>query len=142
MIKRLSDIPVYSSAQATIEAEIYHTIRLATQRLPLPIRISLPRFRYIDLVIDHDSWACVDRNLNDLPVVAWTEFDIANRAALHLPLNCKVSHYHFQSTQIIEGALAFAIKALEQQLSELAPATKNEGGGSNITQLRCVLPRH
>lgn len=140
MIKRLTDIPVYSSTQATIDAEIYNTIRLATQRLPLPIRLSLPRFHYIDLVIDHDSWACVDRSINDLPIVAWTEFDISQRAALHLPLSCKISRYHFQSEQIAEGALTFAVIALEQQLSALAQNSAKKGGRSNVSQLRCVLP--
>jgi len=143
MIKRLKDIPVYSSAQVSIEAEVFNTIRIATQRLSLPIRLTLPRFQYIDVVIDHESWACVDRSLNDLPVIAWTDFEITQRSALHLPINCKVSHYHFQSSQVIEGALSFIKMTLENRLcaQTLAEAAdKSQAAPLNITPLYCTLP--
>ena len=140
MIKRLNDIPVYSSNQTTIEAAVFNTIRLATQRLTLPIRMTLPRFQYLDIIIDHDSWACVDRSLNDLPVVAWTEFETASRTTLHLPITCKVSNYHFQSSQIVDGALAFTQMALERKLSAAASATSIQSPPTSISQLYCRLP--
>ncbi len=135
MIKRLKDIPVYSSAQTTIEAEVFNTIRIATQRLSLPIRLSLPRFQYIDIIIDHDSWACVDRSLNDLPIIAWTKFAITTRSALHLPVECLISNYHFQSTQVAAGALTFTKMALERKLSAHAAETSQQNTPSNITRL-------
>ncbi len=141
MIKRLSDIPVYSSAQVNIEAEIFNTIRLATQRLTLPIRLTLPRFQYIDVIIDHDAWACVDRSLNDLPIIAWTEFEITNRSALHLPVSCKISNYHFQSSQVVEGALSFTKMALEGQLSTHASNSMPQTSATNISQLYCAVPK-
>ncbi len=141
MIKRLKDIPVYSSAQVNIEAEIFNTIRIATQRLALPIRLTLPRFQYIDVIIDHDSWACVDRSLNDLPVIAWTEFEITNRSALHLPVSCRISNYHFQSSQVVEGALSFTKMALERQL--IAPTSDTPPAASpKVSPLYCALPRN
>jgi hypothetical protein len=140
MIKRLTDIPVYSSAQVSIEAEIFNTIRIATQRLALPIRLTLPRFQYIDVVIDHDSWACVDRSLNDLPVIAWTEFEITNRIALHLPVNCKISNYHFQSSQVLAGALTFTKMALERKLAANIQESASQTRTTNISQLYCVVP--
>jgi len=141
MIKRLKDIPVYSSTQVNIEAEIFNTIRIATLRLALPIRLTLPRFQYIDVIIDHDSWACVDRSLNDLPVIAWTEFDITNRSALHLPVSCKISNYHFQSSQVVEGALSFIKMALERQLSARTSDITPQTSSSNISPLYCALPK-
>lgn len=146
MIRRLTDIPVYSSAQTTIESGVYNTIRLATKRLKLPIRIPLPRFRYIDIVIDHDSWACVDRNLNDLPIISWTEFNIANRNALHLPVECKLSYYHFQAAQVAQGALEFTKMELERKCASRdaeRPQSDihHEVSKSTISQLRCMLPR-
>jgi len=140
MIKRLTDIPVYSSAQVNIEAEIFNTIRIATQRLALPIRLTLPRFQYIDVIIDHDSWACVDRSLNDLPVIAWADFEITNRSALHLPISCKISNYHFQSSQVVEGALSFTKIALERKLSTHTSNEATQEPPSNISQLYCVVP--
>jgi len=140
MIKRLNEIPVYSSTQTTIEAEIFNTIRIATQRLALPIRLTLPRFQYIDIIIDHDSWACVDRSLNDLPVIAWTEFEITNRSALHLPITCKISNYHFQSRQVVDGALTFTKIALERKLSALTSNMPSQDVPTNISQLYCRLP--
>jgi len=140
MIKRLTDIPVYSSAQVNIEAEIFNTIRIATQRLALPIRLTLPRFQYIDVVIDHDSWACVDRSLNDLPVIAWTEFEITNRVALHLPVSCKISNYHFQSAQVVAGALTFTKMALERKLAANTQQSASQTRPTKISQLYCVVP--
>lgn len=142
MIKRLTDLPVYSSTQTTIEAALYNSIRIATQRLPLPIRLSLPRFRYIDIVIDHDSWACVDRSLNDLPIIAWTEFDITQRSSLHLPISCKMAYYHFQSAQVAEGALTFTKTALKRKLALLAAHTQPQKPSAKISQLHCILPHH
>ncbi len=140
MIKRLTDLPVYSSAQTSIEADLYNTIRIATQRLPLPIRLPLPRFRYIDIIIDQDSWACVDRNLNDLPIIAWTEFDMAHRSSLHLPSSCKIAHYHFQSSQVAEGVLSFTKITLKRKLALLVANTPRKNSSSNISLLRCILP--
>ncbi len=141
MIKRLKDIPVYSSAQTTIESELFNTIRIATQRLALPIRLSLPRFQYVDIIIDHDSWACVDRSLNDLPIISWTKFEIATRSTLHLPVECLISNYHFQSTQVAVGALAFTKMALERKLSALTTIDPQQKMSANISQLYCQLPR-
>lgn len=147
MIKRLTDLPVYSSAPTSVESGVYNTIRIATKRLKLPIRIPLPRFRYIDIVIDHDSWACVDRNLNDLPIVAWTEFDSINRCALHLPVECKLSYYHFQAAQVAEGALAYTRVELERALSNRNAKIQPDRAGhkekrTTVSQLRCMLPRN
>ncbi|MCF6324620.1 MAG: hypothetical protein L3J89_09905 [Gammaproteobacteria bacterium] len=142
MIKRLKDIPVYSSAQVNIEAEIFNTIRIATQRLALPIRLTLPRFQYIDVIIDHDAWACVDRSLNDLPIIAWTEFEITHRSALHLPVSCKISNYHFQSSQVVDGALSFTKMALEGQLSAQASSSMRQTSPSNISPLYCAVPNN
>ncbi len=141
MIKRLKDIPIYSSAQVNIEAEIFNTIRIATQRLALPIRLTLPRFQYIDVIIDHDSWACVDRSLNDLPVIAWTEFEITNRSALHLPVSCRISNYHFQSSQVVEGVLSFTKMALERQLTAHITDAASSASLSKISPLYCAVPR-
>lgn len=135
MLKRLNDIPVYSSAQITVDAAVFNTIRVATQRLSLPIRLSLPRFKYIDIIIDHDSWACVDKSLNDLPIIAWTEFGITARTALHLPITCTISNYHFQSGQVASGALNFTKVALENELSMLAAQTAQKAS-TNI----CAFP--
>ncbi len=141
MIKRLNDIPVYSTTQITIEAAVFNTIRLATQRLPLPIRLSLPRYQYIDIIIDHNAWACVDRSLNDLPVIAWTDFEIAQRSALHLPIACKLSNYHLQSAQITEGALTFTKMALEKLSADQLSEEHCQAPLATISRLYCRLPR-
>ncbi len=34
---------------------------------------------HIDMIFDDDSWICVDRTMNDLAIIAWTNFYISAR---------------------------------------------------------------
>ncbi len=105
MMWRLKDIPVFSSAPTTIDAEIFNQIRRHTLRSADPIRIPLESTPDIHVLIDEDSWVCVDSTNHDFPIVAWVGFDTHNRNTLHTPIKCQKDYYHFGAGKIASSAL-------------------------------------
>lgn len=116
MFERLKDMPVYSAAEGEIGAERYNLFRLALLRLGSPLQINLPGLRSLDMRLDEDSWVVIDTKLNDLPVVAWTLFNTDRRDNLHLPIRCRITHYHAHATLVMETALRETADTLREQL--------------------------
>lgn len=100
---RLNEIPTLKSLPGTVEAARFNRVRLALTRLENPLRIALPGLRSMDFILENQVWAIVDRNHNDIPVVAWTDFE--HRATLHQPIHCVVRVYHLHADAITEQAL-------------------------------------
>lgn len=121
MMWRLKEVPVYSSFPTQVEAIYYNQIRLALRRLSNPIRLELINQRNIDMVIDNDSWVCVDRSMNDLPIVAWTDFETQGRSSLLDPIKCNLHYYHAAAGLIARDALSITHRLLSEQLVGAAP---------------------
>ena len=111
---RLDDIPIYSRAPAWIPAARYNRVRLALRRIASPLRVELPGLKHLDLILEDNVWAVVDRVLNDVPVVAWTEF--AHRDDLHTPINCELRYYHAHAELVANRALELCDRLLEERL--------------------------
>lgn len=139
MMRRLREMPRYSIADSTIEASHYNQIRLALQRLPTPIRLRLDGLNHVDLIIDGDSWVCVDTTLNDLPIVAWTDFD-SRRQGLHHPINCKLHYFHYKAGLLVLKALNAARAQLAEQTSPapFCPLAPTAGKPRNQRHLHSV----
>lgn len=112
---RLNNIPSLSSAPATVPAARYNRVRLALRRLENPLRIELPGLRSLDMILEDEVWAIVDRDLNDIPIVAWTGFE--SRSALHTPLRCTLHYYHAHASAILDTALNTLDRILGQRLA-------------------------
>ena len=102
-LSRLNDIPSLKSLSSTVAAECFNRVRLALVRLENPLRIALPGLRTLDFMLEDEAWAIIDRDLNDIPVLAWTDFE--RRSALHLPVHCTLRYYHAHADIILEKAL-------------------------------------
>lgn len=103
---RLNELPAYSRSHATIDATHFNLVRLALLRLEQPLRIALPNLRELDLLIEADAWVCVDRTLNDVPVIAWVDFESVGRASLVAPIDCQLWSYHSHGEMIVDAILA------------------------------------
>jgi len=103
---RLNELPAYHRTLATIDATHFNLVRLALLRLEQPLRIALPHLRGLDFLIEPDAWVCVDRTLNDVPVVAWVDFVSAGRASLVAPIDCQLWSYHSHGEMIVDAILA------------------------------------
>jgi len=80
-----------------IEAERYNLIRLALRRLGEPLRFPLIGLRNLDIVLQQDSWVCVDRGALDLPVAAWGQFENQDRMNLRASVRCELRHYQMNT---------------------------------------------
>ena len=124
MYSRLDDVPVYAHRDGKLGASYYNHVQLALKRLGDEIRLSIPKLKHLDLILQKNAWIIVDRALNDVPVVAWTDFETGNRDNLHEPITCKVKHYHANAIMIMNRTLEAMDLLLGEQLAELLPHEK------------------
>jgi hypothetical protein len=111
---RLNEIPTLKSLPGTVDAARFNRVRLALSRLENPLRLELPGLRSMDFILENQVWAIVDRNHNDIPVVAWTDFE--PRETLHEPVHCIMRIYHLHADAIIDQALHKLDNILEARL--------------------------
>ena len=116
----LDDIPVYTSSQTTVSAEHFNLVQIALKRLGSPIRLELPKLRTLDFLLDEETWIIVDRSLNDIPVMAWLDFETKNRG-LHEPIKCKLNIYHAHATIIHPRVIEAMTLLLGEQLANKDP---------------------
>lgn len=119
MYTRHEEVPVYEYRDAVIEAVHYNTVQTAFKRLGEEIRLSIPKLKTLDLILQRDAWIVVDRALHDIPVAAWTNFDTERRSALHTPVHCQMRLYHANGGIIIKRVLEAMELLLGERLSEM-----------------------
>ena len=104
MRSRLDDLPAFDIRDSQLRAQDFNLVHIALKRLGMPLRIELPRLRTLDFVFEKDAWIIVDRSLNDIPIVAWLDFQESHRSTLHEPILCQRRTYHTHATIIIDKA--------------------------------------
>jgi hypothetical protein len=119
MKSRLSDVPILKTTPTFIESMYYNRVRIALSRIDNPLRIELINLRGLDIVIDDEVWACVDRTLNDLPIFAWTDFEAGARNNLFEPIACRLRFYHNHADLICGTVLDLVNRNLDARLSRL-----------------------
>ncbi len=108
MNSRLDKVPSLRETPSLIPASRYNSVRLALIRLGRPLRVELKGLRHLDMLLDDEAWVCVDRSLNDFPVVAWTDFQNRRRTSLTDPIRCRLRIFHAHACIIIDTALEAA----------------------------------
>ena len=117
-MSRVADVPVYQQREAEVCAELYNLWRRAKLHFDVPIRLPLAELSGFVLILEENEWVCADETLNDLPVLAWVEFDDQGRDALHMPVKCKLNFYHFAASRIRAQVLVMMAEILEQRLHD------------------------
>lgn len=118
MVSRLDDLPVYEQSRISLAAADFNRVQLVLKRFGTPLRISLAGLRSLELELSHEAWIVVDRNLNDIPVLAWTDFQVEGRSSLHEPIPCVMKSYHAHSGLIRERVFILMRQTLAQRLGE------------------------
>ena len=121
----LTDIPVYQTLKSAVSAEHFNLVQIALKRLGSPIRLELPKLRTLDFLLDQETWIIVDRSLNDIPVMAWLDFETKDRG-LHEPLNCTLNLYHAHANIIHQRVIEAMTLLLGEQLANI----ESPGNGS------------
>jgi hypothetical protein len=121
MYNRLDDVPVYAQRAGSMDANYYNHVQLALKRLGSEIRLGIPGLKHLDLILQKDAWIIVDKVLNDVPVVAWTDFEVEHRDNLHQPVACRIKYYHANATLVMRRTLEAMDRILDEQLAALLP---------------------
>lgn len=121
MYSRLDEVPVYAQRPGSINANYYNHVQLALKHLGQEIRLAVPRLKHLDLILQKNAWVIVDRVLNDIPVVAWTDFEVRQRDNLHEPVRCQIKYYHANASMIMNRTLEAMELMLGEELAELLP---------------------
>ena len=113
-MSRIEDVPIYEQRDELVSAKLFNLWRRARQHLTLPLRLDITALKGIEMIVDDGSWICVNTRQNDLPVIAWIDFDFQGRTALHEPVACKLNYYHYAAARL----RAEVLQALEQELQQ------------------------
>lgn len=114
----LDGVPVFAERTDEVEARLYNLWRRARLHLELPLRLPLPELTGMVMLLDERGWVCVDERSNDVPVLAWIEFEDRHRDALHLPVRCRLNYYHYAASKIRAEALAELEAVLDAAVRE------------------------
>ena len=111
---RHDELPQLSARAGKVDALYYNHVQTALKQLGNQIRLTIPKLKHLDLIIQKDAWIIVDTVLNDVPVVAWTNFEIKGRESLHEPIQCEIRFFHYAASMILNRTL----EAMELMLGE------------------------
>lgn len=116
---RLRDLPIYERSTGTVTAANFNRVRLALLRVDSVLRCPLARLRGLDMVLTTDFWVCVDRTLNDVPVIAWLDFQVHGRDSLVSAVPCEVRCYHAHANRLLPTLWEDLLVELDQRLAAL-----------------------
>ena len=115
-MSRVEGMPVYAQYDEEVSAKLYNLWRRVKLHFTLPLRIPLEGYRDLVMVLEEHEWVCADDSQNDMPVLAWVEFEDQGREAIHLPVKCKLNHYHYAASKVQAASLELMEAALEIKL--------------------------
>lgn len=115
---RHNEVPILREHDSTVKANYYNHVQIALHRLGQQIRFRIPKLKHLDLILQKDAWIVVDRVLNDVPVVAWMDFQAEHRENLHEPIKCHIRYWHAAATMIKSRTLEEMDSFLTEELAE------------------------
>ena len=116
MKKKLEDLPRYSSEKTSVPAELFNLVRLSLVRLESSLRFPVPGLKNIEMMLDNETWICIDSSLNDIPIMAWTEFESSHRDSLVEPIACQYYTYHVHADKIFDKVVGYMADYLDARL--------------------------
>jgi len=126
MKSRIENIPALRTMYTAVDAQQYNTMRLGLLRLGSPLSIELTNLRHLEVLADQETWICIDKSLSDLPVIAWTNFQIKNRCSLNLPVKCQLRFYHAHAGLIVNKILKTITSSINNRLQQQYKVTKTD----------------
>jgi hypothetical protein len=115
---RHDEVLILNRRPGDVDASYFNQAQTALKRIGQQIRFKIPTLNHLDLIVQEDAWIVVDRVLNDIPVVAWTDFQTEGRDNLHRPVACEIRLYHFAARMILKTTLDSMEDILGQSLAE------------------------
>ena len=116
MRSRLDNLPCFETRQTQVKALHYNLVQVALKRLGSPLLYALPKLRTLDLYLERDAWIVVDRSLNNIPIMAWIDFDTGGRSSLHEDIPCTLKIYHSHAGILIKKIMEAMTLLIGEQL--------------------------
>ena len=107
------EYPALRVMKKFITAEDYNRIRIGLSREKLPWRLNTSKIRCLQFVLNESAWVCVDECQEDLPILAWTDFEVAERDSLEAPVSCKLRLYHTHAGLVMGSVLEALVETVE-----------------------------
>ena len=115
---RHNEVLILDKRPDNVDAHYFNVAQTALKRIGEQIRFKIPTLNHLDLILQEDAWIVVDRVLNDMPVVAWTDFQTEGRDNLHEAVPCEIRLYHFAARMVLNTTLDAMEDILGQSLAE------------------------
>lgn len=133
---RLRDLPTYRTMETSLSLARFHRLRLYLLRTDEPRVLDLRGLRSLGMVVEQDAWICIDRTMNDLPVIAWTRFRRPASLAPNAEVFCDLHFYHSHASLIVAGVLekaeAEALRRLPRPTAGRADVIPFPGGAGVV----------
>ena len=123
---RHNEIPRFETRTGHVKALHYNHVQTGLSRLHIKLRYHLPKLRDLDLILQKDAWIVVDCSLNDMPVIAWTDFETEHRENLHENINCQIRLFHYAAEIILERTLDAMELLLSEELEDDLPEESSD----------------
>ena len=114
-MRDIRGIPAYDTYPQRVPAEVYNLWRRVWRRTRKPVAFQLEGIPPMAMEMEEALWVCVDVGLNGAPVIAWSDFADAGRA-LHDPVPCTVTQFHFGASKIRDQVLAVTAAELARRV--------------------------
>jgi len=121
MYTRHNEVQQLRSELTEVQAIYYNHVQTALKRLNNQIRFKIPTLKHLDLILQIDAWIVVDTVLNDMPIIAWSDFKVEHRETLHQPVKCEIRFYHFAADKIMDKTLEAMELVLGEKMADDLP---------------------
>lgn len=125
----IDDKMPYQVLNTNLTASDFNAIRLGILRLGSPLTLNLDAIKGLRCTLDDHAWVFVDRYVNDMPILAWMNFE--SRNTLNETIPCELRLYHFKAEMLVDKAL----DALQDEIAEQLRGQKQPGSAASVSTL-------
>jgi hypothetical protein len=126
MYTRHNEIQPLKSTSSEVKAEYYNHVKTGLKRINKKLRYKIPTLKHLDLILQEDAWIVVDKVLNDMPIIAWTNFQTEHRESLHEPIQCEIRLFHYAAEMILDRTLEAMELLLGEELADKLPEDSSD----------------
>ena len=117
----IDDRMPYQVVPSNMKADDFNAVRLGILRLGSPLSFNLDSVKGLKCVLDDHAWVFMDRFVENMPLLAWMNFE--SRSTLNKTIPCELRLYHFQASLLVDRSLESLKIAIALQLNQASPLT-------------------
>lgn len=125
----IDDRMPYQVIAKDMKAEDFNAVRLGILRLGSPLTLNVDGVKGLKCILDDHAWVFVDRYVDDMPLLAWMNFE--SRGALNETIPCELRLYHFKADLLVSRALDALKISIALELNKSNPITEK----ASVSQL-------